>query len=59
MSAPGPDEPGPFDGALRRVPAGPAQGPGREGIGDGREPQLRPEGRHRFAYAIVGLLVAA
>lgn len=67
MSAAGPGPPGPFDGAVRRVPSDPVPAPPDfaepTSIGAGQPGQTAPaagrSGRHRFAYAIVGLLVAA
>jgi uncharacterized membrane protein len=71
VSGPGPGAPGPFDGAVRRAPAGPAaepaildgpgpDGPARPGLAaPATAPATGGPGRHRFAYAIVGLLVAA
>lgn len=71
MSARDPGSPGPFDGAVRREPASgasPAGPPGAPAVPSGASPAApgagpagpAPSGgRHRFAYAIVGLLVAA
>ena len=63
MSFAGPREPDPFDGAVRRVPEGPPPGeqvwPPAEPQAATPEPQAHAPGRHRFAYAIVGLLAAA
>jgi uncharacterized membrane protein len=70
VSVGGPGDPGPLDGAVRRAPEGP---PPREtsGPAERRAPavsapdtvpassQPRESGRHRFAYAIIGLLGAA
>ena len=58
MSTGAPGAPGPFDGAIRRRARG-----RRSGVVAGRprlaRPRRRAPGRHRFAYAIVGLLGAA
>ena len=70
MSSAGPQGPDPFDGAIRRPPDGPP--PRDTGAPEERPapagaspapvpalPQPRPTGRHRFAWAIIGLLSAA
>jgi uncharacterized membrane protein len=67
VSRPRADRPGAFDGAVRRVPAGAApvpvpaapSGPGAAGSGPSADLAAATPGRHRFAYAIVGLLLAA
>lgn len=72
MSVRDPGSPGPFDGAIRRAPSSAgreapsgASPPGADGgRGEAPEPGATPPaaaGRrdHRFAYAIIGLLVAA
>jgi uncharacterized membrane protein len=70
VSVGGPGDPGLFNGAVRREPEGPppVEAPGPE---DRQAPvaieaavirtstQPHASGRHRFAYAIIGLLVAA
>jgi uncharacterized membrane protein len=70
VSGGGPGDPGPFDGAVRRAPEGPPPGE-TPGPDDRLSPAVpapaaartsappRESGRHRFAYAIIGLLVAA
>jgi uncharacterized membrane protein len=70
VSSRDPGSPGPFDGAIRREPAAapPAAGdaspvppdpPAVDAPAAARLTEGRARGRHRFAYAIVGLLVAA
>jgi uncharacterized membrane protein len=70
VSLAGPGEPDPFDGAVRRAPQGSPAGESRspdELSAPAAEsptmirarPQATAPGRHRFAYAIAGLLVAA
>ena len=69
MSFAGPREPDPFDGAVRRAPEGPPPGeqvwppaeqqPSVHRSGAAPGPHEHAPGRHRFAYAIVGLLLAA
>jgi uncharacterized membrane protein len=63
-----PRSPDPFDGAVRRAPEGPPPGTQPPPAGQppaasvpppARRPQAHAPARHRFAYAIGGLLVAA